>query len=214
MKFGLSISLLCLAVPLCRAQDRDFLSPNEVEQVREAQEPNDRLLLYVKFARQRMDLIHQYLSKEKPGRSIFIHNNLEDYTHIIDAIDSVSDDALLHHANLDKGTIAVIDAEHDFLDQLNKIQDSNPSDLDRYKFLLTEAIDTTSDSAELAKEDSGKRAGDLAAANAKQEKDREALMPTKEVKERKKDAAAQENDGQRKVPSLLKPGEKVGVPQN
>jgi hypothetical protein len=214
VKLALAIAMVCLAVPLCRAQDRDFLTPNEVEQIRQAQDPNERLTLYVKFARQRMDLIHQYLSKDKPGRSIFVHNNLEDYTHIIEAIDSVSDDALRHHADLDKGALAVIDAEHQFLEQLNKIQDSNPTDLDRYKFLLSEAIDTTSDSSDLAKEDAGKRTGELAATDSKQEKEREALMPTKEVKERKKDAAAQENDGKRKLPSLLKPGEKIGTPQN
>jgi hypothetical protein len=214
VKSLLAIALVCLAMPLCHAQDRDFLTPNEVEQIREAQDPNDRLTLYVKFARQRMDLIHQYLSKDKPGRSIFIHNNLEDYSHIIEAIDSVSDDALRHHADLDKGTIAVIDAEHQFLEQLNKIQDSSPSDLDRYKFLLTEAIDTTSDSNDLAKQDTAKRTGELAAADSKEQKNREALMPDKEVKDRKKDATAQENDGKRKLPSLLKPGEKAGVPQN
>ena len=213
MKSGWAALLVVIAVPLCRAQDRDFLTPNEVEQIREAQDPNDRLTLYVKFARQRMDLVQQSLAKDKPGRSVFIHNYLEDYNHIIEAIDSVSDDALRHHKDLDKGTIAVLDAEHDFLDKLNKIQASEPRDLDRYKFLLSEAIDTTSDSQEEGKEDSAKRAGELANADSKEEKDREALMPKKEVKERKKDAGTQEQQ-QRKIPSLLKPGEKVGEPQD
>lgn len=213
MKTGIAVLLVCIALPLCRAQDRDFLTPNEVEQIREAQDPNDRLILYVKFARQRMDLIQQYLGKDKPGRSVFIHNYLEDYSHIIEAIDSVSDDALRHHKDIDQGTIAVLNAEHEILDKLNKIQDSEPRDLDRYKFLLSEAIDTTSDSQDLAKEDSAKRTGELAAADSKEEKDREALMPKKEVKERKKDAATQD-EPTRKIPSLLKPGEKVGAPQN
>src|ERR1700761_2251751 len=136
-------SLLLVAAcssSLCLAQDRDFLTSNEVEQVREAQDPNDRLLLYVHFAKQRMDLVEQYLAKDKPGRSIFIHNTLEDYSKIIEAIDSVSDDALRHNRPIDKGMVAVIGAEKDFLEQLNKIQDSEPKDLDRYKFVLSEAI--------------------------------------------------------------------------
>jgi len=193
------------------AQDRDFLTPNEVDQIREVQDPNERLTLYVKFARQRMDLIQQYLAKDKPGRSVFIHNYLDDYTKIIEAIDSVSDDALLHHKDIDAGTIAVLNAEHEFLDKLNKIQDSEPKDLDRYKFLLSEAIDTTSDSQEMGKEDSAKRGAALEAADSKEKKDREALMPAKEVKERKKDAAAQD-EPVRKIPSLLKPGEEIGQP--
>jgi hypothetical protein len=210
----LVIALLCgiCACALLRGQDRDFLTPDEVDQVREAQEPNDRLLLYVQFARQRMDLLQQYLAKEKPGRSIFIHNTLEDYSQIIEAIDSVSDDALRHHRPMDKGMIAVINAEKDFLAQLNKIQDSEPKDLDRYKFVLTQAIDTTSDSRDLAMQDSSKRGAELASEDAKEKQEREAAMPSKEVAQRKKDSDAQEAP-KKKVPSLYRPGEKPQQPQ-
>jgi hypothetical protein len=202
--------LLLFAAVFCLAQDRDFLSPNEVAQIREAQDPNDRLKLYVHFARMRMDLIEQYLAKEKPGRSVFIHDNLEDYNQIIEAMDSVADDALRHNRPLDKGILLVLDAEKEFLDKLTKIQDSDPKDLDRYKFVLTEAIDTTSDSRELSMEDSGKRTAELAAQDSKEKKTREAMMPAKEVKDRKQ-ATQTEDDKKKKVPSLYKPGEK---PQN
>ncbi len=205
--------LSCCCALLCPAQDRDFLTPNEVQQIRDSQDPNDRLLLYVKFAKQRMDLVEQSLAKDKPGRSVFIHNYLEDYNHIIEAIDAVSDDALRHKRDIDKGTLAVLDAEHEFLEKLDKIQSSEPRDLDRYKFLLSEAIDTTSDSQELSEEDSTKRAGALADVDAKDQKDRDAMMPASEVKDRTKTAVTQDQPA-RKIPSLLKPGEKVGTPQN
>jgi hypothetical protein len=184
-----------------------------VQQIRDSQDPNDRLLLYVKFAKQRMDLVEQSLAKDKPGRSVFIHNYLEDYNHIIEAIDAVSDDALRHKRDIDKGTLAVLDAEHEFLEKLDKIQSSEPRDLDRYKFLLSEAIDTTSDRQELSEEDSTKRAGALADVDAKDQKDRDAMMPASEVKDRTKTAVTQDQPA-RKIPSLLKPGEKVGTPQN
>ena len=199
--------LFFLVAAFCLAQDRDFLSPNEVAQIREAQDPNDRLKLYVHFAKMRMDLIEQYLAKEKPGRSIFIHDNLEDYSRIIEAIDSVADDALRHNRPIDKGMLLVLDAEKEFLDKLTKIQDSDPKDLDRYKFVLTEAIDTTSDSHELSMEDAGKRTAELAAQDNKEKKAREAIMPAKEVKDRKQ-AAQTEEDKKKKIPSLYRPGEK------
>jgi hypothetical protein len=198
---------------LCLAQDRDFLTPDEVEQVRDAQDPNDRLALYIHFATQRIDMLENYLAKEKPGRSIFIHNTLQDYSHIIEAIDTVSDDALKRHKEIDKALIAVLNAEKDFLDKLNKIQDDNPKDLERYKFVLTEAIDTTSDSREMNLEDSNKRAGELAATEAKEKKERDAMMPSSEVKDRKKDADAQNPEEQKKkIPSLYRPGEKPANP--
>jgi RNA binding exosome subunit len=189
------------------AQDRDFLTTNESDQIREAQEPDERLQLYVHFAKQRMDLIEQYLAKEKSGRSIFIHNALEDYSKIIEAIDSVADDALRHNRPIDKGMVAVIGAEKGFLEQLNKIQDSEPKDFDRYKFVLSEAIDTTSDSEELSMEDSKKREVAITAEDAKEKSQRESMMSTAEQKERKK-AANKEEETKKKVPSLYRPGEK------
>jgi len=207
--------LLILPIALCAVtaaiaqEDRDFLTPNEVEQIREAQDPNDRLLLYVHFAKQRMDLLQQSLANPKPGRSVFIHNTLEDYSKIIDAIDTVSDDALRHNRPIDKGTEAVLDAEKQFLAQLNKIHESQPKDLDRYEFVLQTAIDTTNDSRELGLQDAQKRGAVLAAGDAKEKKERESLMPSKEVASRKKDAEAQSQEGQqKKVPSLYRPGEK------
>jgi hypothetical protein len=192
---------------LLGAQDRDFLTPDEVDQIREAQEPNARLALYVHFAKERIDLLQQYLAKEKPGRSLFIHNTLEDYSNIIEAIDSVSDDALKRHAVLDTGMLAVLNAEKDFLAVLNKIQASEPHDLERYKFVLQQAVDTTSDSHDLALADSKRRGADLTAAEAKEKQDREAMMPRKEVSERKKEADKQD-EPKKKIPSLYKPGEK------
>jgi len=201
---------LCAAA-LCLAQDRDFLTPDEVDQVREAQEPNERLALYIHFAKQRMDLLENYLAKEKAGRSIFIHNTLEDYSRIIEAIDTVSDDALRRHKDIEKALIVVLDSEKEFLDKLNKIQDANPKDLERYKFVLTEAIDTTSDSHEMNMADSKQRAGQLAASDQKEQKEREAMMPSKEVKDRKKDAETQDEQ-KKKIPSLYRPGEKPANP--
>ncbi len=199
-------AVFALNAPLS-AQDRDFLTPDEIDQIRQTQEPNARLALYVHFAKVRIDLLQQYLAKDKPGRSIFVHNTLEDYTQIIEAIDTVSDDALKKHAVLDAGTVTVLNAEKDFLATLNKIQASEPHDMDRYKFVLQQAVDTTSDSHDVAMEDSKKRGADLAAADAREKQQREALMPKKEVTERKQDADKQD-EPKKKIPSLYRPGEK------
>jgi hypothetical protein len=206
--------LAACALPVgAQSADRDFLTPNEVDQIRVAQDPNERIALYIHFAKTRMDLIQQYLHQEKPGRSIFIHNALEDYSKIIEAIDSVTDDALRHNRPVDKGMIALLNAEKEFLDQLGKIEGSNPRDFDRYKFVLAEAIDATRDSRELSMEDSAKRGTELNAKDTKEKTERESVMTTKEVASRKKEAEKTAGDGEKKkIPSLYRPGEKPQTP--
>ena len=130
----LAILLVCAACGF--AQERDFLTADEVDQIREVQEPNARLKLYVLFARQRLALLEQFLSKEKPGRAALIHDTIEEYTHIIEAIDTVADDALVRKLPLDIGMKEVAAAEGEMLTKLQKIEETAPKDLARYDFVL------------------------------------------------------------------------------
>ena len=125
------------------AQDRDFLTADEADQVREIQDPNERVKLYIHFARQRLDLLQQLVNKEKAGRSALIHDTLEDYTNIIEAIDTVADDALKRHQPIAEGMTAVASAEKEMAAGLEKIDAMNLKDRARYDFVLRNAIETT-----------------------------------------------------------------------
>jgi hypothetical protein len=188
------------------AQQRDFLTPAEADQLREVQEPNERLKLYSKWALLRLDQVESMISGNKPGRATFIHDLLEDYGRIIEAMDAVADDALRRKLSLDIGIAALTVSEKDMMARLQKIRDAKPKDLARYEFVLTEAIESTQDSLELNQADLPGRAAAVAAKEEKEKEERRATMTPAEVAadktEEKKTAAPT-----RKAPTLRRPGE-------
>jgi len=209
-----STILLAFAMVFPLAAQRDFLTTDEADQVRQAQEPNERLKLYVHFARQRLDLTQRLFSSQKPGRSALIHDLLEDYAKIIEAIDVVTDDGLKRKLEVNLGVAEVVNAEKEMLQSLKKIQNSQPKDLSRYEFSLKLAIETTSDSLELAQQDLADRFESVQAKAEKDKKEIESVMQPKDLEEKKaeeKKAAA--DPKKRKAPSLLRPGEQVDKKQ-
>jgi hypothetical protein len=209
--------LICLILA-CSAPafaQRDFLTADEIEKVREAQLPNDRLKLYALLAKQRLDQLQRLLEKEKKGRSLTVRELLEDYSNIIDAIDTVSDDALKRGVDIGEGTTAVNESEKRFLSQLQKIKDRAPADLDFYDIALKEAIASTSDSMDLAKEDRGSRAAKLSAEDKKTKEEAEQAIAAEDSKgkttEQAQNNGAKPDDGKpkRKPPTLLRKGEQA-----
>ncbi len=65
MKWLAAAVWLAAAIPL--AAQHDFLTAEEVDLVREAQEPNARLKLYIKFAEDRLALLENMFATGKGG---------------------------------------------------------------------------------------------------------------------------------------------------
>jgi hypothetical protein len=203
-----TIPALVVLAGICLAQRRDFLTADEIDQVRLAQEPNERLKLYLYFARQRLDMVEQLIAKEKAGRSALIHDALDDYTKIIEAIDTVSEDALKRKLDIAPGAAAVVSTGKELLSKLKKIEDDPPKDYARYKFSLEQAIETTEDSMEMAQEDLGTRAAGVAEKAEKERKEIESVMQPKDLEEKRTaEKKAAEAEKKKKAPTLRRKGE-------
>lgn len=198
---------LHLLMPAAQVQ-RDFLTADEADQIRLVQDPNERIKLYLQFARRRLELVRQALESPKPGRASLIHDTLEDYERIIDAIDTVIEDALRRKLPVEDGIRAVARAEKEFLAILEKIEAMEAPDRDRYEFILMQALETTRDSLELAEEDVGRRSQEVAERDEREQKQREALMQPKDLEEKRAaEKKAAEEAQKRKAPTLLRKGE-------
>ena len=204
-----SLCLLVISLGLPLAAQKDFLTADETDQIRQLQEPNERLARYAHFAKQRVDLLKQLFAKEKIGRSGQIHDTLEEYTKIIEAIDTVADDALKRKLEIAVGMASLASAEKEMLEALEKFAEGRPKDYGRFEFVLKSAIDTTTDSLELAKQDLKERSTEVTEKLAREKKERESLMQPKDLEakkaEEKKEAAAEAKKS--KAPTLRRKGE-------
>jgi len=149
--------------------------------------------------------INQLISRDRAGRSALLHDLLEDYTKIIEAIDTVADDALLRKIDITKGMALVVPAEESLLTALKKVDEAQLADKTRYSFVLNDAIAATKDSIELSKENLGDRSKDVLAKQQKEEEERQADLTPAEAK-KQADAKAKD-DTQKKAPTLRRPGD-------
>jgi hypothetical protein len=83
-----------------------------------------------------------------------------------------------------KGLDAAVRAEPEFLKRLKDLQNKNPKDLEEYRFILQQAIDSTQDSYDDLKEQLAKQPAD------KKEEKKLEQEAQKEEKERRKDEEA------------------------
>jgi hypothetical protein len=185
---------------------RDFLTADEIDQVRLARDPNVRMKLYVQFAKLRLDMATSVLAKPKDGRSALVHDALEEYDQIIDAIDTVADDALQHRIDISEALAAVTKSEKEMLGVLGKIESSQPPDLARFSFQLKQAIETTRDSIELSQQDMASRAIAIDAKTAEEKKERDSMLAPKDL-EAKQAAEKKTAEQKKKVPTLRRKGE-------
>jgi hypothetical protein len=130
----------------------EFLTTAEIDQVRDAQEPSKRILLYLEFAQRRLDVVGQNLfsQKQKPGKTV--RKNLQEYIDILDALEGSVERGRERRARFDKSLEEMEKQTTEFLRFLQTIAAGSPKDLSDYQFTLEEAIEMTREEIVVAKE--------------------------------------------------------------
>jgi len=143
---GLLLALLLVATAWAQRR-RDPLTPLEADQLRDAaQEPSDRLKLYIDFARTRLTSLEQMrLDPKVTDRAQQTHDRLQSFLDVYDEMNDNIDTFVGRKSDLRKPLKAVIDADTEFQAKLRALKsslDANKDEAKQYDFLLTSVLET------------------------------------------------------------------------
>jgi hypothetical protein len=149
-----SLGLVLMTAALALAQRRrDPFTPPEIDQIRDASwEPEQRLSLYVKFARVRLVAMEQMRSdpktKDRPQQT---HDKLDDFLLIYDELNDNVETYVDRKNDIRKPLKVIIDADTEFQAKLLALRDApgvSTEEAKQYEFILTEGLDTLDGSSE------------------------------------------------------------------
>ena len=151
LQFLLPLVILAVVFPaFAQRSERDPLNQKEVDELRDTnQEPDKRLPLIVKFARERLDTALGARNNPKlsaADRTATIHDSVQDFLSIYDELGDNLDMYTDQKEDLRKPLKVVVAGDGEFkvkLDQLR--QAATPDEIKTYGFALTSAMEAVSD---------------------------------------------------------------------
>ena len=148
------LGLFVLVATWAAAQrHRDPFTQAEIDEIRDVSwEPEQRLSLYVKFARARLVVMEQMRSdpktKDRPRQT---HDKLDDFLLIYDELNDNIDTYVDRKNDIRKPLKVIIDADTEFQAKLLALRDAagvSAEEAKQYEFVLTNALDTVDGSVE------------------------------------------------------------------
>jgi hypothetical protein len=149
-KLALVLALLSTAW----AQRRpDPLNPLEADQLRDAaQEPSERLKLYIVFSRTRLTSLEQLRADPKAtDRAQQTRELLQNFLDVYDEMNDNIDTFVERKADLRKPLKSIIEADTEFQAKLRALKssvDTNKNEVKQYDFLLTSVLETVDSSVQ------------------------------------------------------------------
>jgi chromosome segregation ATPase len=141
----LALAMLLLSTAWAQRR-RDPLNPLEEDQLRDAaQDPAERLKLYIVFARTRLTSLEQMRADPKvTDRAQQTRDRLQNLLDVYDELNDNIDTFVERKADLRKPLKAVIEADTEFQAKLRALKssvDANKDESKQYDFLLTNVLD-------------------------------------------------------------------------
>jgi hypothetical protein len=153
MTASLLRACVCLSLPLLMVsaaaaqRHRDPFTQPEIDQIRDASwEPQQRLALYVNFARARLVGLEQMRNDVKTrNRPQQTHDRLDDFLLIYDELNDNIDTYVDRKDDIRKPLKVIVDADTEFQAKLRALKDASDVPVEeakQYEFVLTNALDT------------------------------------------------------------------------
>jgi Arc/MetJ-type ribon-helix-helix transcriptional regulator len=150
------VCLVVIAALLASAgaqRRRDPLNQLEIDQLRDMSwDPEQRLKLYVKFARARLEALEQARTDPKvTDKSQEVHDRLQDFLDVYDELNENIDTYVDRKSDLRKALKPVIESDTEFQARLRAIKDAAETgrqETHTYEFLLTNTLETVDASAQ------------------------------------------------------------------
>lgn len=203
------LMLLAVSTATALTEKPDFLSDEEEDKVRDAQDPTARIVLYLDFAQNRLEKIENFRSKPMDpeyDNGAYIDHLLDEYISITDALKNWIQEQYDRRADMRKGLTKVLEGGPRQLAELRRIKESPDRYAADYAKSLGDARDDLTDALDGATKALGgqvKMFGDLkteanAESQAEKARMKEEKKRTKEeeklLKKQRKQAPPSQND--------------------
>jgi hypothetical protein len=152
--FVVCLGMMLMAGAMASAQrHRDPFTRAEIDQIRDVSwEPQQRLALYVKFARERLVAMETARNDPKTkNRAQLTHDKLDDFSLIYDELNDNIETYIDRKNDIRKPLKLIIDADGEFqakLLALKNAADVPAAEANQYEFVLGNALETLNESVE------------------------------------------------------------------
>jgi hypothetical protein len=191
------LSLVSPLAPVPLPQGQDILSDEEDDKIREAQDPSDRIEVYIEFAQVRLDRVDQYRQKpvdEQLDIGAYLGKMMDQYIVLTDEMKNWIQDRYDRQDDMRRGLRKLLEAGPRQLEELRRIQESPGPYAASYRKSVSEATDDLSDAldgATKALQAQEKKFGELkkeekADARSAKEREKEERKRAKEEKKLRK----------------------------